>query len=297
MEGQHSKGLPRQRYRKIAYTPPEPIVIEIDVGTITISVGPSSTAKDISSRYWIHISLVNPTPEDKVNSLIYLQLLSFLSVMTGRREYIETHNIDINSNQTRSGSLSLELSYGHVAHWTRKARYTILQTLLLGREENMRKFATLFPKWRENFTFVKDLAFHYLEMVDQSTETNILQAFPHIETYVLERLSMKNMKSMSDILSKVIHSNADHFQCSNVYAQHFPTDRRDLIANQLANFRHKRIHPKSDKECLFSIEEVYAYINVILRSIFLKEMEYSYKDIDEGIGHWELWHRIDGAHQ
>lgn len=217
--------------------------------------------------------------------------------MTGRREYIETHNIDINSNQTRSGSLSLELSYGHVAHWTRKARYTILQTLLLGREENMRKFATLFPKWRENFTFVKDLAFHYLEMVDQSTETNILQAFPHIETYVLERLSMKNMKSMSDILSKVIHSNADHFQCSNVYAQHFPTDRRDLIANQLANFRHKRIHPKSDKECLFSIEEVYAYINVILRSIFLKEMEYSYKDIDEGIGHWELWHRIDGAHQ
>ena len=131
-------------------------------------------------------------------------------------------------------------------------------------------------------------------MVNQPTETNILQAFPHIETYVLERLSKKNMKSMSNILSKVIHSNAKYFLYSNVYPQHFPTDRIDHIANQLANFRHKRIHPKSDKECMLSLEEVYAHINVILRSIFLKEMEYSYKDIDSEIGHWRLWRMIDG---
>ena len=279
---------------KIVYTQPKPIVIEIDIGTITISLGQSSTVRDISSRYLIHISMKNPTPEAEVNSLIYSQLLSFLSLMTGRREYIETHNISINSNQTRSGSLTIELNYGHIAHSTQETKYSILQTLLLGREENMRKFATLFPKWRENFAFVEDLAFHYLQMVNQPTETNILQAFPHIETYVLERLSKKNMKSMSNILSKVIHSNAKYFSYSNVYPQHFPTDRIDHIANQLANFRHKRIHPKSDKECMFSLEEVYAHINVILRSIFLKEMEYSYKDIDSEIGHWRLWRQIDG---
>ena len=98
---------------------------------------------------------------------------------------------------------------------------------------------------------------------------------------------------MLGILSKVINSNADYFQCSSVFAQHFPTDRRDHIANQLANFRNNSTHPKSDKECMFSLEEVYAHINVILRSIFLKEMEYSYKDIDREIGHWRLWRQID----
>lgn len=279
---------------KIVFTQPEPNAIEIDIGTITISLGHSSTARDISSRYSIHMSLANPTPEAEVNSLIYSQLLSFLSIMTGRREYIENHNITINSNQTSSGSLSLELSYGELAHSTREGKYSILDSLLLGNESNMKKFAALFPKWRENFTVVKDLAFHYLQMIDQPTETNILRTFPYIETYVLERLSKKNMKSMSNILSKVINSNADYFQCSNIYAQHFPTDRRNHIAEQLANFRHKRTHPKSNKECIFSLQEVYAHLNVILRSIFLKEMEYSYKDIDREIDHWHLWRQIDG---
>ena len=278
---------------KIVYTKPEPIAIEIDIGKITISLGGSSKAREISSQYLIDISLENPTPQAEVNSLIYLQLLSFLSIMTGRREYIETHKITINSNQTRSGSLSIELNYGHIAHSTQETKYSNLQKLLLGNEANMRKFATLFPKWRENFAFVKDLAFHYLQIVDQPTRTNILRAFTHIESYVLERLLKKNKKGMLGILSEVINSNADYFQCSSIYAQHFPTDRRGHIAEQLANFRHKSIHPKSNKECMFSLEEAYAYINVILRSIFLREMEYSYKDIDKEIGHWQSWHQID----
>ena len=277
---------------KIVYTPPEPIVIHMDIGTIKIYLGQSSTERDVSSRYRIHISLANPTPEAEVNTLIYSQLLSFLSIMTGRREHIEAHTIVIDSNQTRSGSLSLDLNYGHIAHSTQESKYSILQTLLLGGEGNMRKFATLFPKWRENFAFVEDLAFHYGHMVAEPTETNLLQAFPLIETYVLERLSKNNKKGMYGILSEVIHCIADHFSGSKIYSQHLPADQREHIASQLANFRHKRIHPKSEKECEFSLDKVYAYINVILRSIFLREMEYSQKDIDGAIGHWRLWRQI-----
>lgn len=277
---------------KIVYTPPEPVVIEIDIGTVTLSVGPSSTARDISSRYSVHINLKNPTPANEVNTLIYSQLLTFFSIVTGRREYFQRHSITIDSNQTRSESLSIELNYGHVAQWTQETKYSMLETLLLGREENMRKFATLFPKWRENFGFVEDLAFHYLQMVDEPTDTNLLQAYPHLETYVLERLSQKGMTNMSGILYKVINSCADYFEGSKLYTQHFPTDRRSNIADQLANFRHKRIHPKSNKECVFSFNKVYAYIDVILRSIFLKEMEYSYEDIDGAIGHWSVWRQI-----
>ncbi len=190
--------------------------------------------------------------------------------------------------------MGIELNYGHIAHSAHETQYSIMQTLLLGKEENMRKFATLFPKWRENFAFVKDLAFHYLQMTEQSNETNILRAFTPIENYVLERLLKKNKKGIFGILSAVINSNAEYFERSSVYAQHFPKDRRNHIAEQLANFRHKRVHPKSDKECIFTPAEVYAYINVILRSIFLKEMEYPYKDIDSEIGHWSFWRQIGG---
>ncbi len=279
---------------RIVYTQPEPIEIDIDTGTITISPGPSSTARDITSRYSIHISLEHPTPVAEVNTLIYSQLLSFLSIMTGRREFFETFSTTINSTQTRSGSLSVELNYGHIAHSTQRTKYDMLQTLLLGREENMRKFATLFPRWRENFAFVEDLAFHYLQMVEQPTETNILQAFPHIEKYVLGRLLKKNNKGMFGIMKGVLNFNADCFQCSNVYAQHFPTEQIHRLARQLANFRNKRIHPKNNSECKLSLAEVYAYIVVIARTIFLKEMEYSHEDIDKEIHHWRSWRQIDG---
>ena len=244
---------------RIEFNHPEPIAIEIDIGTITISLVTSSGGRDISSRYSIHINLENPRPEAEVNSLIYVQLLTFLSIMTGRREYIERHSITINSDQTRY-ALNLELNYGHIAHSTQETEYSMLETLLRGSEENMRKFATLFPKWRENFTSVEDLAFHYLWMVDQPNEINILQAFPYIETYVLKRLLNKNKKGMPGILSEVIHSIADHFSCSSVYSKYFPADRIHLIANQLANYRNKRIHPKSDKEYDFTFNKVYAYI-------------------------------------
>ncbi len=278
---------------RIVYTLPEPIVVEIDIGTITISLGPSSTARNISSRYSIHINLENPTPESEVNSLIYSQMLSFLSIITGRTEYIETHKITVKSNQTRSGSLNIELKYGHITHSTHETEFSILQTLLLGKEENIKKFATLFPKWRENFASVEDLAFHYGHMVTEPTETNLLQAFPLIETYVLERLLKKKKKGMYGILNNVIHCIADHFSYSKIYNQHFPANQIEHIASQLANFRNKRIHPTSEKDCEFSLDKVYGYINVILRSIFLREMEYPHKDIDGAIGHWPSWHLLD----
>ena len=277
----------------IVYTLPEPIVVEIDIGTITISVGPSSTARDLSSRYSIQINLENPTQKTEVNSLIYSQLLSFLSIMTGRAEYIATHRITVNSNQTRSGSLKLGLNYGHITHSTHETEYSILQTLLLGKEENIRNFATLFPKWRKNFAFVENLAFHYLQMVDQPTETNILQAFPHIETYVQARLLKNRKKGMYGILNNVTHCIADHFSFSKIYNQHFPANQIEHIASQLANFRNERIHPKREKECEFSLDKVYAYIDVIFRSIFLREMEYPRENIDGAIGHWPSWHVID----
>ncbi|MDD9955869.1 MAG: hypothetical protein OXP68_06575 [Anaerolineaceae bacterium] len=278
---------------RIVYTPPEPVAIDIDIGTITLSLGSSSENRDISSRYLIAISLENPTPQAEVNSLIYLQWLSFLSVMTGRKEFIETHSVNINSNQTRSGSLSIELNYGHIAYSTQQTKYSMTQGLLLGREENMEKFATLFPKWRENFAFVEDLAFHYLQMVDQPTETNLLQAIPHIENYVLQRLLQKNRKGLRGILIKVINSIADYFSSVDVYRRRFPSERTEHVAEQLANFRNNRIHRRNTEECTFSSAEVYAYIVVILRSIFLMEMECSYKDIDGGLGHWDLWRQID----
>ncbi len=279
---------------KIVYTQPDPISIEIDIGTITISLGQSSSARDISSRYSIQIRLLYPTPQAEVTSLIYSQWISFLSIITGRREHIESHTVAIDSNQTRSGSLDIELKYGHIAHSTQDTEYHIFQALLLGREENMNKFATLFPKWRENFASIEDLAFHYMRMADEPHEPNLLQAYPLIENYVLERVLKKPKKGMPGILSEVIHCIADHFSCSSVYSKHFPADQREHIVRQLANFRHNRIHPKSNKECVFSFNKVYAYIEVILRSIFLKEMEYSYDDIDNEINYWNLWRYIDG---
>ncbi|MCY3915449.1 MAG: hypothetical protein OXG49_05495 [Chloroflexi bacterium] len=277
---------------KIIYTPPEPIEIEIDIGTITITLGPSSTSRNLSTEYLIHIGLANPTQQAEVNSLIYSQFLTFLSIMTGRREHIRTHNVSIDSEQTRSGSLSLELNYGQTAYSTQATKHSIRESLLIGREENMRKFATLFPKWRMNFEFVGDLAFQYLKMLDHPTKDNILRAFSYIEAYALERLFQKDDADMYSILKKIIKSNATYFQSSNIYAQHFPAERRHHTASQLGHFRHKSTHPKSDKECVFSLEEVYAYIDVILRSTFLKEMEYSFADTDNVIGHWQSWHRI-----
>lgn len=278
---------------RIVYTQPEPTVIGIDIGTISISLGPSTTARDMSSRYAICISLENPTSEDEVNSLIYSQLLSFLSIITGRSEYVETHKIAIDSTQAKSDSRRIELNYGHIAHWTQETEYSMQQTLLRGSEDNIRKFAALFPKWRENFAFVEELAYCYLRMVDRPIETNLLQVFPLIENYVLERVLKKPKKGMPGILSEVIHCIADHFSYSKFYSRHFPTTQREQIAGQLANFRNEKIHPKRKRECVFSSEKVYAYINVLLRSIFLIEMEYSHNDIDGAIGHWSLWRQID----
>lgn len=280
---------------EIVYTQPKPIVIEFDMGTITISLGTSGALRALSSRYLIEINLENPATQVEVNTLIYAQLLSFVSIMTGRREYIESHSITIDSKQTHSDSLDIELNYGHIAPSAQASKYHIFKALLLGREANMRMFGTLFLKWRENFAFIEDLAFHHLEMIDQPTETNTLQAFTFIETYVLERLLKKNKKGMHGILREVINSIADYFPDSNLYPRHFPPDRRDHIANELANFRHNRIHQKSDKECAFSPREVYAYINVILRSVFLMEMEFSFEDIDTEIDHWESWRQLDGV--
>jgi hypothetical protein len=278
---------------KIVYTKPEPIVAKIDIGTITISLGGSSKARDISSQYLIEISLDNPTPQAEVNTLIYSQLQSFISIMAGRRVYFATNKVTVNSNQTKSGSLSIDLKYGHRAHARRESEYSILHTLLLGSEKNLSKFATLFPKWRENFASIEDLAFHYLWMADQPNVINILQAFPQIESYVLERLLRKNKKGLSGILSEVFHSIADHFSCSELYSQKLPEDQIDYIATQLMNFRHKRQHAKRKEESLFSLDEVYAYIDVLLRSVFLIEMDYPYDDIDSAIGHWQSWQQIN----
>ncbi len=278
---------------KIVYTQPDQIAIEIEIGTITISQGHSSTGRGFSTRYGIHIGLANPTPKDAVNSLIYSQLLSFLSIMTGRGEYIEGHSITIDSDQTNSDSLSLDLNYGHITHSTRESEHSMLQALLTGTEENIRKFATLFPKWRENFAYVKELAFHHLHMTEQSNEINLLQAFFHIETYVHRRLMRQGGGNAYTVLTKVINSIADYFPCSSVYSQHFPKDRRDHIVEQLARFRNKRVHSEHGNECKFTPAEVYAYIDVILRSIFLREMEYSYEDIDNEINHWRSWRQID----
>lgn len=276
---------------KIVYTQPEPITIEIDIGTITISLGPSGASRKLSTRYLIEINLENPTPQAEINSLIYSQLLSFLSIMTGRSQYIKRHSITISSNQTSSGSLNIELNYGHIAHSTQETKHNMLQSILIGSEENMRKFATLFPKWRENFAFVKDLAFHYLQMVEQPTETNILQAFPYIEEYSIDRCNGKG--KTFDALKSVIESLTKAFYQNKIYCQHFPTDKTEHIAKQLSNFRNNNQHRKNTEESTFSTHKVYAYINVILRLIFLKEMEYSYEDIDSEIGHWTFWRQID----
>ena len=291
------ENIPKDRaYRvsdldKIVYTQPESIVIQIDIGTITIHLGRSSTTRDLSSHYGIHINLSKPTPMGEVNSLIYSEILSFLSVMTGQKEYIRTHNITINSKQTNNDTLSIELNYGHFAHSTRETEYSILQALMLGREENLRKFVTLFPKWRENFAFVKYLAFYYMQMAEPPTKTNLLQAFPHIERYALDRLKKKG--NLACHLNEVIHSIAEYFSFSSVFCQHFPCDRRCQIASHIANFRNNLIHPRSKKECKYSIEEVYAYIAIIMRAIFLKEMEYTYKDLDKQIEHWQSWRQLE----
>ncbi len=276
---------------RIVYAQPEPIEIEIDIGTIAILLGPSIKGRSISSRYSIHICLEKPTQEAEVNSLIYVQLLTFLSIMTGRREYIERHSITISSDQTGYGSLNLELNYGHIAHSTNETKYNMLQGLLIGKEENLRKSATLFPKWRENFAFVNDLAFHYLRMVDEPTKANLLQVFPYIEEYSIDRCNGKG--KTFDALKIVIESLTKHFNQNEIYCRHFPTDKTEHIAKQLANFRNKNQHRKNTEESTFSLHKVYAYINVILRLIFLKEMEYSYKDIDSEINHWRSWRQID----
>lgn len=275
---------------KIVYTPPDPIEIKVDIGTITISLGSSSNFRDLTSRYSIHICLKKPTPEAEVNKLIYEQLLSFLSIMTGRREYIDSHRITITSDQTRTGSLGLDLSYGHISHSTQDAEFSILHTLLRGSDANMRKFATLFTKWRENFASVADLAWHYLRMADQPTESSLLDAFPAIEKYAHKRLQKNG--NLKECLRDVIENNAKHFENSEFHSRYFPSNRIDYLCDQLRDFRHDRIHPQRPEECRLSLEEIHSYMNVILRTLFLREMDYSYSDVDSEISHWRFWHQI-----
>ena len=276
---------------KIVFTPPDPIEIKVDIGTITISLGPSSNFRDLTSRYSIHICLKKPTPEAEVNKLIYEQLLSFLSIMTGRREYIDSHHITITSDQTRTGSLGLDLSYGHINHSKDEAKFNVLHTLLLGRDLN--SFVDLFPMWRMNFEFVKDLAFHYMEMIEQPNQVLLLRAFSIIEHYVLERLTKRNSQRTFGVFQKFINVNVDYFQDSELVPRYFPADQRDHIACQLTKFRNKSIHPKSNKESIFSFNKVYAYIFVLLRLNFLREMECPCEVLDRETKHWSLWRQLE----
>ena len=277
---------------RIVYTQPDPITIDFDVGSIAMSLGVSSLGRNLTTQYLIHISLAQAMTETAVNTLIFAEFLSFLSLMTGRREYVKKHSVSVNSSRTGTDSLSIELSYGYSDHSAQEREYTMMQTLLIGREENLRKFSTLFPKWRENFKYIKSMANHYTQMLEHGTEANLLQAFPIIEDYVLERLLNKNKTGMPGILKAAIDSVAENYPDSNVYLQYFAPKRRKQVANQLANYRHKRIHPKSTKICKYSFTEVYTYIEVILRSILMIEMEFPTQDIDTAIGHWPHWHRL-----
>ena len=276
---------------KSIFTQPAPIVIEIDIGSITILLVRLEN-NTTTMRYSIEILLNEPVSKDEVNRLIYYQFLTFISIMAGRRDCIATHNIVISSSQTRDGQLSTKVNYGYVTRSTYAREYDIRNTLLMGSDANIRMFTKLFPKWRENFAFVEDLAFHYLEMVDHATEANILQAFAYIEDYVLKRLLEKNKKGITGIFEEVMRVNGDYFLCSNRYAQHFASDRLPYIAEQLNNFRNSRVHLKSSKDCEYSLEEVYAYINVTMRTIFLREMEYP-KELAIGDHWWPLWRHIE----
>lgn len=278
---------------RIVFTQPEPIEIDIDIGKISISLGASSTARDLSSRYSIHIILEEPVPETEANALIYSQFLTFVSIMTGRLEYFSSHSVEISTDKVGTKEFGIDLNYGHPSHEAREPLASMFHTLLLGTPANMRKFASLFPIWRENFAFVEEMAFHYLRMVDYSTETNLLQTFSLIEKYALDRLLEKHTKGMQGILEEVIKSNAAHYHSSEVHARHFPAHRKAHLAEQLANYRHNCIHPKSNKECRLTTDQVYAYVEAILRSVFLREMGYAFGDVDKAINHWWCWRDIE----
>lgn len=281
--------------KEIIYTPIEPIVIDISIGTIEISVFPSSSDRDLSSQYSIRIKLNDPTRKDDVNSLIYDQLLSFISIMTGRGEYFDTHSISISSNQTRLDPLIIDVNYGHKTYSMREEDHSMLDNLLIGRD--MSNFITLFPNWRKNFSFVKDLAFHYIRMIDYRLTSDMMQTFPQIETYLLnkkhsdEESSIIGVGKTSKNMDTIVNYVANYFSASDRYLEHFPKAQRESIATQLANFRNKNQHSKS-KISEYSSSEVYAYLEVLLRSVFLIEMEYPSENVDGGTGHWRSWRGI-----
>lgn len=282
--------------QEIIYTPIEPVVIDIDIGTIEISVFPSSSNRDISSQYSIGIKLNNPTPKDDVNSQIYDQLLTFISIMTGRGEYFDTHSVSISSNQTRLDWLSVDVNYGHITYSMREEDHSILDNLLI--VGDMSNFITLFPKWRKNFSFVKDLAFHYIRMIDYRFTSDMMQTFPQIETYLLNRKHSDKESAITGVgntstnMTTIINYVANYFSASDRYLEHFPKAQRKSIATQLANFRNKNQHSKS-KISEYSSSAVYAYLDVLLRSVFLIEMEYPSENVDRGTDHWRSWRGIN----
>ena len=125
---------------KLVFTQPKPIKIYIDIATITVSLGQSISARDITSSYLIHISLEQSVTQAEVNTLIYFQFLSFLSLIVGRREFIERHTVSVNSSRASTDSLPVELSYGHGAQSTQVSEYSIQDSILIGNTETMEKF-------------------------------------------------------------------------------------------------------------------------------------------------------------
>ena len=155
---------------KSIFTHPDPILIRTDIGSLKISLVRLEN-NTTTMHFSIEIALDEPMPKDQVNKLIYSQFLSFISIMAGQKDCIATHTIVIDSSLlTRDGSLSMSLNYGYVNRSANEREHDLRNTLVIGRHANIRMFATLFRKWRENFTYVEGLVFHYLEMIDQTSD-------------------------------------------------------------------------------------------------------------------------------
>ena len=69
--------------KEIIVKQPDSIVIELDVGTITIFLAQIPSQREVKSTYTISIELNAPMLGRECNNLIYDQLLAFISVLSG----------------------------------------------------------------------------------------------------------------------------------------------------------------------------------------------------------------------
>ncbi len=269
--------------KEVIVRQPDPIVIQLDVGVITIILAQIPSQRGVKSTYTIQIELDDPMPEEECNTLIYNQLLSFISVLSGTKATYSNHSISIISNQTRSKRLSLVLHYGH--------RFSDMpnvidksKLLIWGHEDNLEKMPLLFSNWRKNYQSIEPLISPYMRILEDTRwiyNDHLLDSIKMIEEYAIRKNIVSVDTDKTDIerrfiavMSYIQQGGLSYFQDAHI----------SKIANQIRIFRNKGSHARNRETLLYSTQEIYGTLVLIVRSLFLIEM--GFPNINVAYDNW-----------